>query len=388
MRSETEQEVVELSQICTYRQERIEVDKLTTSNYISTANMLPNKGGIEVADNLPNTKTTSRFFVDDVLVSNIRPYFKKAWLATIDGGCSNDVLVMRAFDGVQASYLYYLLSSDAFFAYMTSTAKGTKMPRGDKDAIMRYTTKRLPLDVQKTIAVTLSCLDAKIELNNKINENLEAQAQAIFKSWFVDFEPFQDGEFVESELGALPQGWRVGKVDDIVELHDSRRVPLSSREREGMDKIYPYYGAASLMDYVEDYIFDGVYLLLGEDGTVIDDDGHPILQYVYGKFWVNNHAHVISARSAYTVEHLYVLFSNLNVHFAVTGAVQKKINQRNLKSIPIILPPKEVVAKYNTVIEPLFSQRRKLEKQNRVLSALRDTLLPKLMSGEIEVPVG
>jgi type I restriction enzyme S subunit len=181
MRSETAWEVVELSQICTYRQERIEVDKLTTSNYISTANMLPNKSGIEVADNLPNTKTTSRFYVNDVLVSNIRPYFKKAWLATLDGGCSNDVLVMRALDDVYAPYLYYLLSSDQFFAYMTSTAKGTKMPRGDKDAIMRYMIQKPPLGVQKAIADILSCLDSKIELNNKINENLEAQGSCIIK---------------------------------------------------------------------------------------------------------------------------------------------------------------------------------------------------------------
>lgn len=385
MRSEWREVVV--ADICSYRQERVDVETLTESSYVSTANMVPNRGGIEIAEKLPNTTTTSRFISGDVLISNIRPYFKKSWLASKDGGCSNDVLVMQAKDGIDTSYLYYLLSSDDFFAYMTATSKGTKMPRGDKDAIMKYEVKIPPLAAQKIIAKTLSCLDAKIELNNKINENLEAQAQAIFKSWFVDFEPFQDGKFIESELGLIPEGWRIGKVDDIVELHDSKRVPLSSREREGMDKIYPYYGAASLMDYVEDYIFDGINLLLGEDGTVIDNDGHPILQYVYGRFWVNNHAHVISSRSAYTVEHLYILFSTLNVRSAVTGAVQKKINQRNLKSIPIILPPQEIVTKYNTVIEPFFSQRRKLERENKVLSALRDTLLPKLMSGEIEVPI-
>lgn len=141
------------------------------------------------------------------------------------------------------------------------------------------------------------------------------------------------------------------------------------------------------MDYVDDYIFDGTYLLLGEDGTVVDDFGYPILQYVYGKIWVNNHAHVITGKNGYTVEHLYMLFRNTIVHSVVTGAVQKKINQRNLKSLQVILPPREVVGLYNDHIAPAFSLRKTLEEQNTTFATLRDTLLPKLMSGEIEVPI-
>lgn len=242
------------------------------------------------------------------------------------------------------------------------------------------------IEVQKKIVSILQSFNDKIELNNKINANLQQQAQAIFKSWFVDFEPFQDGEFVESELGPIPKGWRVGSVADIVNLHDSKRIPLSGAQRQRMEKkIYPYYGAASLMDYVENYIFDGIYLLLGEDGTVMDDKGYPILQYVWGKFWVNNHAHVLTGKCGYSVESLYLLFLNTPVKSIVTGAVQAKISQSNLKAIQIIVPPQEVLDRFNELIQPYFSMIRQKGEENKRLENLRDTLLPKLMNGEIDI---
>lgn len=242
------------------------------------------------------------------------------------------------------------------------------------------------IEVQKKIVSILQSFNDKIELNNKINANLQQQAQAIFKSWFVDFEPFQDGEFVESELGPIPKGWRVGSVADIVNLHDSKRIPLSGAQRQRMEKkIYPYYGAASLMDYVENYIFDGIYLLLGEDGTVMDDKGYPILQYVWGKFWVNNHAHVLTGKCGYSVESLYLLFLNTPVKSIVTGAVQAKISQSNLKAIQVIVPSQEVLDKFNELIQPYFSMIRQKGEENKRLENLRDTLLTKLMNGEIDI---
>ena len=118
------------------------------------------------------------------------------------------------------------------------------------------------------------------------NHNLEAQAKAIYINHF----PYGVDD-------NLPEGWRKGKLGEIIELHDSKRIPLSGNERAKMEKIYPYYGAASLMDYVNNYLFDGIFLLLGEDGTVITEDGFPMLQYVWGKFWVNNHAHGAGRRA-------------------------------------------------------------------------------------------
>lgn len=184
----------------------------------------------------------------------------------------------------------------------------------------------------------------------------------------------------------MPNGWTKGTIDDIVDIHDSKRVPLSGTQRNKMTKrIYPYYGAASLMDYVDDYIFNGIYLLLGEDGTVFDDAGYPILQYVWGKFWVNNHAHILSGKNGYTVESLMLLFKRTSVKSIVTGAVQPKISQANLRSVPVVIPPAENLETINELIKPIFTQIRQNIDQNKALGQLRDTLLPKLMSGEIDV---
>lgn len=208
-----------------------------------------------------------------------------------------------------------------------------------------------------------------------LNNNLEQQAQAIYSNMV----PYSVDD-------ALPTEWYKGTVEDIIEIHDSKRIPLSGQARQKMEKkTYPYYGAASLMDYVDNYIFDGKYLLLGEDGTVVDAAGFPILQYVWGKFWVNNHAHILTGKRGFNVESLMLLFRKTPVKSIVTGAVQPKISQANLKSIPIVIPSKSVLYELNSVIEPLFAQIRLNIDENKSLAALRDALLPKLMSGEIDV---
>ena len=152
-----------------------------------------------------------------------------------------------------------------------------------------------------------------------------------------------------------------------------------------MDKIYPYYGATSLMDYVDNYLFDGVYLLLGEDGTVIDESGYPILQYIDGKFWVNNHAHILTGKSGFSVEELYLLFSLTNIRQIVTGAVQLKVSQANLKSVSVLIPDTKALADFDAIIQPMFEEIRNLRSENQRLAIIRDTLLPQLMSGELDV---
>lgn len=367
-----------LSDICFYAKGKVDVSGLTDADYISTENMMPNKGGVTIASSLPSTAQTQAYRKDDVLVSNIRPYFKKIWFANCNGGCSNDVLVFRAKEDTDARFLYYVLADDAFFDYSTATSKGTKMPRGDKTAIMQYEVPHFDLPIQKKIAGILADIDNKISLNNNINNNLEQQAKALYKNWFFDFSPF-------SSDGNLPDGWRLGTVGDIIQLHDSKRVPLSGAERDKMAKVYPYYGAASRMDYVDSYLFDGIYLLLGEDGTVVDSLGFPILQYVYGQFWVNNHAHIITGKEGFSVEELYLLFSLTNIKSIVTGAVQQKVSQQNLKKVPAIIPSKEALDAFDEIIQPVFTQIRNLRDENANLAILRDTLLPKLMSGELDV---
>ncbi len=367
-----------LSDICSFRKGKISVDGLNRSTYISTENMLPNKCGITEASSLPTVQLTQEYKKGDVLVSNIRPYFKKIWKATYDGGCSNDVLVFAANSNTDKDFLYYILANDDFFAYSMATSKGTKMPRGDKTSIMQYEVPVMDIELQRRIASILKSIDEKIELNTAINNNLEQQAKALYNDWFFDFTPF-------STDGNLPDGWRLGTVSDIIQLHDSKRVPLSGAERDKMAKIYPYYGATSLMDYVDNYLFDGIYLLLGEDGTVVDSLGFPILQYVYGQFWVNNHAHIITGKEGFSVEELYLFFSLTNIKSIVTGAVQQKVSQQNLKKVPAIIPSKDALSAFDELIQPIFSQIRNLRDENASLADLRDTLLPKLISGELDV---
>lgn len=243
----------------------------------------------------------------------------------------------------------------------------------------------LPSHIDR-IASILSSLDRKIELNNKINADLEEMAQAIFKNWFVDFEPFKDGKFVDSELGMIPEGWKVGGLFDIAEIFDKKRKPLSGNVREKMDKIYPYYGATSCMDYVDDYIFDGIYTLIGEDGSVVKENGLPYMQYVWGKMWVNNHAHILQGKNGYSTEMIHALLSITNIKFLVTGAVQAKLSQGNMQKILVAIPPKNVLDEIRPVIDNLYSKIRINTDENSRLSLLRDTLLPRLISGELEVP--
>lgn len=161
-----------LSDICCFRKGKVNVAELIPITYISTENMLPNKGGVTVASSLPTTVLTQEYKKGDVLISNIRPYFKKIWQATQNGGCSNDVLVLSANDHINSEFLYYVLADDAFFSYSMATSKGTKMPRGDKVAIMNYAVPDFNEATQTKIASLLRALDDKIKLNNAINNNL------------------------------------------------------------------------------------------------------------------------------------------------------------------------------------------------------------------------
>lgn len=277
--------------------------------------------------------------------------------------------------GMDPEYLYYYLISSAGQDEIRRGTVGAVQPKLPLKNVQDITVRYPSIEVQKKIVSILASLDKKIELNEKINNNLLQQAQALYKETF----PYAPSD-------KLPANWRIGTVGDIIEIHDSKRVPLSGAKRAKMEKkIYPYYGAASLMDYVDDYIFDGKYLLLGEDGTVVDDAGYPILQYVWGKFWVNNHAHIMTGKLGYNVESLYMLFKHTSVSSIVTGAVQLKISQANLRSIPVVIPPEQIITKYNHLIEPMFAIIRNSEEENRALSNIRDNLLPKLMSGELDI---
>lgn len=291
-------------------------------------------------------------------------------IPNVDFAVKNMGIFKMGGDAAKSLWLYYWLQSPQAKEYIKSRISGSTQGYLTLGSLREFPVSVPPLAEQKRIADILSAIDDKIELNRRINANLEQQAQALYKSWFVDNKK---------------DDWEKKRLDDIISIYDSQRKPLSGQQREKMEKIYPYYGAASLMDYIDNYLFDGIYLLLGEDGTVSDSEGFPMLQYVWGKFWVNNHAHILQGKNGFTTESLYILLKQTNVSSIVTGAVQPKISQANLKSVPIIMPPINLLNQYNDIIKPLFDQIRTNHNQIQQLSTLRDTLLPKLMNGEITV---
>ena len=292
-----------------------------------------------------------------------------------DVAFNQDVKCLTSKGEVDTEYIFYWLLSQSKYLLAKVGVTGIGAGKFDMDFLNNLPV-RVPSQSERTAIVEFAnVISEKIRVNERINDNLQQQAQALFANAF----PYSPDD-------ELPVGWRKGTVGDVVDIHDSKRIPLSGAQRDKMTKrTYPYYGAASLMDYVDEYIFDGIYLLLGEDGTVVDDSGYPVLQYVWGQFWVNNHAHILTGKNGYSVESLMLLFKRTPVKSIVTGAVQPKISQANLRSIPVVIPSADALAEFNALIAPMFEQIRQNTDQNKALAQLRDALLPKLMSGEIDV---
>jgi type I restriction enzyme S subunit len=284
-------------------------------------------------------------------------------------------------EGFSPEFIYYLLLNNV--DYLKQHASGSTFQELSGGTLKNLQFQIPALPEQKGIAEILSNLDEKIELNQQMNKTLEATAQALFNQWFVEFAfpGYEKTKFVDG----LPEGWKMGTFGEISINFDSKRVPLSSRERDGRKGEYPYYGAASIVDYVDDYLFDGVYVLLGEDGTVITDDGFPVLQYVWGKFWVNNHAHVLQGKSGISTEFIMLLLRQTNIQHIVTGAVQPKINQNNMNNIAITIPEKALLDEFQQVIKPIYEKFRNNAEETKMLIKTRDSLLPKLMSGKIRI---
>ena len=385
-----------LSSIADYVTDKISSNDISLSEYVTTDCILQNKKGREVASNLPPQPCClTRYQRGDILIANIRPYLKKVWFADIDGGASSDVLVFRAKEGHSPSFLYAVLLQDSFFDYVMQGAKGSKMPRGDKEQILRYEMPILSCS-EESIGTFFLNLDQKIRLNEQINQNLEAMAKQLYDYWFVQFDfPDENGRPYKSSGGEMvwneklkrkiPNEWENCKLKDFINLFDSKRIPLSSKDREERKGNYPYYGATGIMDYVNEYIFDGDYILLAEDGSTSDSKGFPIVQYIWGKNWVNNHAHIILPKNEQYLMFTYQMLRSIPAKQIETGSIQKKISQENLCEYNMVLPNSILIEKYESIISPLWEKRKLCIEEINALIKQRDELLPLLMNGQASV---
>jgi type I restriction enzyme S subunit len=360
-----------LGDVCDYVKDR--TTDFDESNYISTENMLPDKGGITAPTNVPSGAAVA-YSVSDVLVSNIRPYFRKIWFADRRGGCSADVLVFRARENCDSLFLRYALSSDEFFDYSTSTSKGTKMPRGDKSAIMEYDIGDLPpLTAQREIATSLSALDDKIAVNTKLNHRLEQMAAAIFKSWFVDFEPWG---------GVMPADWREGTLGEVAMLSAGGDKPTACSSvlteecstpiySNGIDN-FGLYGYTNSPKIIEESVTVSArgtigFVCLRQEPFV------PIVRLVT----------VIPKSDFVTAKYLYLYLST--AHIAGVGTTQQQLTVPDFKKFSVLVPNRSAVSDFSQAVEPVFESIRHNREDNAKLAALRDSLLPKLMSGELSV---
>ncbi len=226
-----------------------------------------------------------------------------------------------------------------------------------------------PIEVQEEIVEADRLIKKRIHLNNQMIQHLEATAQALYRKTFVD----------NIDKENLPEGWRMGTLGEVATCLDYKRKPLSEDERKPIKGMYPYYGAMSVVDHINQYIFDGTYLLFSEDGAnVIDENGHPALQYLWGKFWVNNHAHVLQGNEVVSTEYLYIALKDVNAAHLVTGAAQPKINQENMNSIQLVLPSKEDMEEFNKIIQPVFYLYKQKTEENLKLTELQSLLLAKM----------
>lgn len=227
-------------------------------------------------------------------------------------------------------------------------------------------TVRLPrLDEQRAIATTLGALDDKIESNRQIGAGAVNLSAELYSA-------------------ALLRGRHLSTIGDIADFHNRRRVPLSSAERSQRAGSVPYYGATGVFGYVNEALFNEVLVLVGEDGSVVREDGGPVLQYVWGPAWINNHAHPLTGRGI-SNETLYMALNRADIRPIVTGAVQPKVNMRNLKSLPVELP--RDLGAIEGDLSALFSLYKSKQDEVVQLAALRDALLPELLSGRIRVRV-
>lgn len=373
---------VDICQLCdsvseTYKGNASEVVLINTSDVLD--------GKCLNHEYVPNKKLKGQFKKTfrkgDILYSEIRPANKRFCFVDFepkDYIASTKLMVLRAHEDVDPQYLYQILRSNDTLAQlqMLAESRSGTFPQITYSELSNIMVSLPSQKAQKNIVSILSSLDRKIELNNKINADLEEMAQAIFKNRFVDFEPFKDGKFVDSELGMIPEGWKVGCLGDIAEITSGKRPPKKSKDKT-KELFIPLIGASDIMGFTSDVLYERPILVIGRVGT------HGVVQRFQEKCWPSDNTLVIE--SSY-YNYVYQLLKGIDYSAINRGSTQPLITQTDVKNTDVIIAPENVLKEYESITSTLFSKHRANIKENSRLSLLRDTLLPRLMSGELEVP--
>lgn len=348
--------------------------------------------------------------VGDVILTTEAPLGEVALLKEEKVALAQRIVCLRGKDNVlDNAYLKYYLQSSKGQKSLSARESGTTVT-GIKQAELRRVDIEYPTyDDQRRIASILSSLDRKIELNNKINADLEEMAQAIFKNWFVDFEPFKDGKFVESELGMIPEGWKVSQIADIPHILETGKRPKGGAVEKGIPSVgaehvkgmcaYDYgktkYINCEFAAKLKTGKINGYELMIYKDGGKpgyfipnfsIFGEGYPfencyLNEHVFKLDFNGNKGFNIFCYFFFKTEQIMSYFNAQGAKAAIPG-----INKKDVENIYILSPENESVIKFGEFAYPLFKQMLKNAIENRTLSLLRDTLLPRLMSGKLEVP--
>lgn len=379
-----------LKQCADYINEKIYVKDISLQNYITTDNILQNKQGVQTALSLPAQEgKLNAFKKDDILLANIRPYLKKIWYADFNGGCSADVLAIRAKENTDSRFLFYALFRDDFFVHAMKGAKGTKMPRGDKSQIMEFKIPKFNLPTQKSIAHILSTLDQKIAINNQINAQLEQMAKTLYDYWFVQFDfpdengkPYKSsgGEMVYSETlkREIPKGWEICEIQECLDkVPNTTKIPNKEILQNGL---YPVIDQSR--EYICGFTNDDKSVITPKDAHIIFGDHTRIVKLV--NFPYSRGADGTQVLISNTIQiPNYLLYQIIkDIDLSSYGYAR---HFKFLKEQKIIKPIKDISQGYQIIVSLLFEQIKKLQKQNQQLTQLRDFLLPILMNGQVGV---
>ena len=380
---------MKLSEIAFYVEERVNSDTISLEEYVTTDCILQNKRGRECATNLPPQSCSLVCYKKgDVLVANIRPYLKKIWYADIDGAASSDVLVFRAKDGHSSEFLFATLLQDSFYDYVMQGAKGSKMPRGDKEQIMRYEMPTLSI-AEESIGKFIMDINRKIRLNEQINQNLEALAKQLYDYWFVQFDfPNEEGKPYKSSGGKMvwneklkrdiPEGWENTTLGDSCEMYQPQTIGTNELVSNGL---YRVYGANGIVGRYDKYNHEESEIAMACRGNSCG-----VLNRTMPYSWITGNAMVIRMRNNDCCnEFIKQALPYMNIAGAITGSGQPQLTRENLSAVSCIKPMKTILQAFSNKVTPIVSFQLQLTLENEELIKQRDELLPLLMNGQVSL---